>query len=143
MARSPKQKPAERPVRKSIPLKTVNVPDGAKTRRSAKTRISPELSASYDRGKKDAAAGRVSRFSNVEELIKSHFQSASPELSSRLPLPQILAEAPEDDEPLTPEEIAAIQEGLDDLERGDLISDEELVSQLEASVPTVSKTVLA
>jgi hypothetical protein len=36
------------------------------------------------------------------------------------PFPPALANAPEDDEPVTPEEEAAIQEGLDAIARGDV-----------------------
>ena len=43
---------------------------------------------------------------------------------------RMLAEAPEDDEPLTAEDIAAIEEGLRDVEAGRLISDEELWRRL-------------
>jgi hypothetical protein len=46
------------------------------------------------------------------------------------PFLQALANAPEDDEPLTDEDDAAIQEGLDAIARGDVISDAELRRRL-------------
>jgi hypothetical protein len=42
------------------------------------------------------------------------------------PVLRALANAPADDEPLTDEEAAAIQEGLDAIARGDVVSDAEL-----------------
>jgi hypothetical protein len=42
------------------------------------------------------------------------------------PVLRALANAPEDDEELTPEEEAAIQEGLDAIERGEVVSSAEL-----------------
>ena len=42
----------------------------------------------------------------------------------------MLAKAPEDDEPLTAEDIAAIEEGLRDVEAGRLIPDDELWRRL-------------
>jgi hypothetical protein len=46
------------------------------------------------------------------------------------PVLRALREAPIDDEPVTDEEQAAIEEGLDALELGDVISDEELRRRL-------------
>lgn len=46
------------------------------------------------------------------------------------PLLLALANAPEDDEPLTPEEEAAIREGLDALASGDVVSDQQLRREL-------------
>lgn len=46
------------------------------------------------------------------------------------PVLQALMNAPLDDEPETDEERAAIEEGLADLERGDVVSDEELRREL-------------
>src|SRR5690348_10786974 len=40
------------------------------------------------------------------------------------PLLRVLMEAPEDDEPLTDEDLAAIAEGKADIERGDIVSAE-------------------
>jgi predicted transcriptional regulator len=45
-------------------------------------------------------------------------------------LPRILREAPIDDEPLTTEDRAAIQEGRDAAARGDVVSDEDLDREL-------------
>jgi len=42
------------------------------------------------------------------------------------PVLRALANAPDDDEELTPEEDAAVQEGLDAIERGDVVSSAEL-----------------
>ncbi len=42
------------------------------------------------------------------------------------PLPRALAEAPEDDEPETEEERAAVLEAYEDLARGDVVSHDEL-----------------
>ena len=47
------------------------------------------------------------------------------------PLLQKLMNAPEDDEPVTPEEAAAIQEGLDALEGGDVYTLEEVKQEFE------------
>jgi hypothetical protein len=46
------------------------------------------------------------------------------------PVVRALINAPDDDEPLTDDERAAIAEGLADLERGDVVSDEELRREL-------------
>jgi hypothetical protein len=46
------------------------------------------------------------------------------------PLQQLLDHAPEDDEPLTPEEETAIEEGLAAYRRGDYISPEEAKHEL-------------
>ena len=43
---------------------------------------------------------------------------------------RMLAEAPEDDEPLTAEDIAAIEEGVQDVKAGRLISNDELWRRL-------------
>jgi hypothetical protein len=40
----------------------------------------------------------------------------------RDPLPTAFLTAPEDDEPVTPEELAAIEEGEDALARGEVVS---------------------
>jgi hypothetical protein len=42
------------------------------------------------------------------------------------PFLNALANAPADDEPLSPEDEAAIAEGLDAIERGDIVSQDEL-----------------
>jgi len=47
------------------------------------------------------------------------------------PLWRALQEAPEDDEPLTPEEVQAIEEGYDSLLRGEVIPMEKVHSRLK------------
>lgn len=51
-------------------------------------------------------------------------------LPSEDPLLKAFMEAPEDDEPLTPEEIAAIEEGKSDVARGDVASWEDVEARL-------------
>lgn len=46
------------------------------------------------------------------------------------PVRDALLNAPEDDEPLTPEDVAAIQEGLDAIERGETVSHHEVRRRL-------------
>lgn len=46
------------------------------------------------------------------------------------PLLEALAAAPADDEPLTPEEEAAVHEAYEAIERGDVVSHDELRRQL-------------
>jgi hypothetical protein len=55
----------------------------------------------------------------VEQFIKQRRDAADPFLRA-------VANAPEDDEPLSPEDEAAIEEGLDAIERGEVISQDEL-----------------
>jgi predicted transcriptional regulator len=55
-----------------------------------------------------------------------HLRAAEPRPS----LEEVLANAPYDDEPLTDEELAAIDEGFADIAAGRVISDEELHRQL-------------
>lgn len=50
--------------------------------------------------------------------------------NTRDPLVQKLIEAPYDDEPLTPEEEAAVQEAWEAVARGEVLSDEELRREL-------------
>ncbi len=51
--------------------------------------------------------------------------------ASRDPVLRSLLEAPYDDEPLTPEEAAALDEGWEALANGDVLSDEEVKRRLE------------
>ncbi len=51
-------------------------------------------------------------------------------MATKDPLVKSLLEAPLDDEPLTPEDEAAIEEGLRALEKGDVVSDEEMKRRL-------------
>ncbi|MGH2461989.1 MAG: hypothetical protein ACRDIY_24295 [Chloroflexota bacterium] len=57
-------------------------------------------------------------------------QRALREIAERSPLLRSLLNAPIDDEPLTPEEVAAIEEGWEDIRAGRVISDDELCRQL-------------
>ena len=65
----------------------------------------------------------------VDELADEDIARAK-ELLARLRLERTLAEAPEDDEPLTDEDREAIREGGDAYERGDVFADEDLDAEL-------------
>jgi hypothetical protein len=64
----------------------------------------------------------------IEELPDSELPVIERFLEERRadPVLRTLAEAPEDDEPLTPEDAAAIAEGVEALKRGETISQDEL-----------------
>ena len=72
----------------------------------------------------------------VEELPEGRATLAAERALTHLreladdPVLQALMNAPLDDEPETDEERAAIEEGLTDLERGDVVSDEQLRREL-------------
>lgn len=74
----------------------------------------------------------------IHQIIDSLPDSELPEIEDFLaqrrtaddPFLRALANAPEDDEPLTPEDIAAIEEGLADLAAGRVISNDELWRRL-------------
>lgn len=55
------------------------------------------------------------------------------------PVARALAKAPEDDEPLTPEEADMLEEGLEASRRGDVLSDDELWARLEVEGLGVSR----
>ena len=61
----------------------------------------------------------------IDELPESQLDTAwrllEPLRADDDPVLRAFLEAPEDDEPLTPEEIAAIEEGKADIVRGDVI----------------------
>ena len=65
----------------------------------------------------------------IDELPESELESAARYLAylrdTADPLEQLLDNAPEDDEPLTGEEEAAIEEGLEAYRRGDYLTAEE------------------
>lgn len=72
----------------------------------------------------------------VEELPEGRATLAAERALTHLrdlaedPVLQTLMSAPLDDEPITDDEMAAIEEGLADLERGDVVTDEELRREL-------------
>ncbi len=81
------------------------------------------------------AAEKLALHRLVDELPESEITHAQRYLEylkdrSYDPVIELHRNAPIDDEPLTPEEEAAIDEGLADYERGDLISFEEIKREL-------------
>jgi predicted transcriptional regulator len=67
----------------------------------------------------------------VDELPETVLPEAERYLASLRddPVPRAFIEAPEDDEPLTPEEVAAIEEGKAEIARGEGIPWEEYLAR--------------
>lgn len=66
---------------------------------------------------------------SISQLVRAAIDQVY-HLDEQDPLERWLQNSPEDDEPLTPEEEVAIEEGLAAYRRGDFVSDDELRREL-------------
>ncbi len=82
---------------------------------------------------------------DLHRLVDELPESAVPEAAKRLEglsdelagLPAVLRDAPEDDEPETPEEREAVRQALEDIHAGRVVSNDELQQELGGELPAV------